>query len=58
MVICDKCENPLPSFPAWEGVLPTKTGDPGVTDGWDKAEEMFEGVIKSTIDSDLDALPC
>ena len=31
----DKCENPgvLPPFPAWEGVLATEIGEPGMTVG-------------------------
>ena len=34
-VKCDKCKNlgVLPPFPTWEGVLATKIGDPGITDG-------------------------
>ena len=45
VVMCVKCENPgvLPPFSTWEGVVATETGDPGVTDGWDKAGETFEG---------------
>ena len=52
VVICAKCENPraLPPFLAWEEALATETGDPRMMDGWDKAEEIFEGVTKSVVE--------
>ena len=53
-VKCDKYENSgaLPPFPAWEGVLATETGAPGMTDGSGNAGEMFDGVTRSMTDCD------
>ena len=47
----DKCENPgaLPPFPTWEGVLATKTNDPGMTVGSDNTGETIDDVTNQSL---------
>ena len=49
----DNCENPgaLPPFPAWEGVLATKIGEPGNTDGGDFCSEAADLEMRSITSS-------
>ena len=54
-----RCENPraLPLFPTWEGVLATKTGDPGMIDGGVFPDGCIESVTKSITEVEGIAAP-